>query len=319
MNQLDNAFGDNNNNNGVPNPVVIMGQNPSVWLGPNYDEEAQKNGEQKANGNENNMNPQTWETINRQIQQNMIGNVSVLKEMVSGLERGETRMELFGTATDHLHQKIHLLTDRVIALETFASTITPTIKDLMGTVNTLVYNIQGFAGSAERDSLKAQKKLERATTKVENNSNDANNNKKEVSFADEKGKELESVSPQPPPEIVEVKDEDEEETSHDNNDPKSRMTPNTANEYDQITRKNSAKIIQRNWKIYRHNKLIRSMVDMTKKRVKKEFSLANRLKSIEEAIDQMKKEKEEDNSINELLEKVWEEVERKALRKLKPA
>ena len=33
-------FGDNNNNNGVPNPVVIMGQNPSVWLGPNYDEEA---------------------------------------------------------------------------------------------------------------------------------------------------------------------------------------------------------------------------------------------------------------------------------------
>ena len=70
MNQLDNAFGDNNNNNGVPNPVVIMGQNPSVWLGPNYDEEAQKNGEQKANGNENNMNPQTWETINRQIQQN---------------------------------------------------------------------------------------------------------------------------------------------------------------------------------------------------------------------------------------------------------
>ena len=77
MNQLDNAFGDNNNNNGVPNPVVIMGQNPSVWLGPNYDEEAQKNGEQKANGNENNMNPQTWETINRQIQQNMIGNVSL--------------------------------------------------------------------------------------------------------------------------------------------------------------------------------------------------------------------------------------------------
>ena len=30
----------------------------------------------------------------------MAGNVRVLKEMVSGLERGQTRMEMFGTITD---------------------------------------------------------------------------------------------------------------------------------------------------------------------------------------------------------------------------
>ena len=83
----------------------------------------------------------------------------ILKEMVSGLERGQTRMDIFGTTTDKLHQKIHILTDRVVALGLFASTITPTIKDLMSTVNTLVYNIQGFAGSNEQSSLKAQKKI----------------------------------------------------------------------------------------------------------------------------------------------------------------
>ena len=73
----------------------------------------------------------------------------------------------------------------------------------MSTVNTLVYNIQGFAGSAEQSSLKAQKKLQRATDAV----NHAN--EKKVSFADEKGKSLQSISPPPPPEILEAEKNEE--------------------------------------------------------------------------------------------------------------
>ena len=110
MNQLENAFGDNDSSeskNGIPNPVVILGQPSTVWLGPKYDETQKGEGQNHGDHKDcNNRKQPTWEMINRQIQQNMAGNVSVLKEMVSGLERGETRMELFGTATDHLHQKI---------------------------------------------------------------------------------------------------------------------------------------------------------------------------------------------------------------------
>ena len=302
MNQLESAFGSHDDapSSGVSSPVVIIGENPDVWLGPNYDKDEGSQNEKQKEG------VASWEMVNEQIRQNMAGNVRVLKEMVSGLERGQTRMDMFGTTTDKLHQKIHILTDRVVALESFASTITPTVKELMSTVNTLVYNIQGFAGSAEQSSMKAQKKLQRATDAVNHT------NEKKVSFADEKGKSLKSISPPPPPEIFETEKNEELSPEEHKADPSNRMTPNTANEYTQIVRKNSAKIIQRNWKIYRHNKLLRSMADMTKKRVKKELSLANRLKSLEESIKQMQKEKEEDNSVQELLEKVWEEVEKKA-------
>ena len=58
----------------------------------------------------------------------------------------------------------------------------------MSTVNTLVYNIQGFAGSAEQSSKKAQKKLQRAADAVNHT------NEKKVDFADEKGKSLDLLS-----------------------------------------------------------------------------------------------------------------------------
>ena len=96
MNQLESAFG---GHDGAPSsspssPVVIIGENPDVWLGPNYDKDKNPtNGEQKEG-------VASWEMVNEQIRQNMAGNVRVLKEMVSGLERGQTRMDMFGTTTD---------------------------------------------------------------------------------------------------------------------------------------------------------------------------------------------------------------------------
>ena len=124
MNQLESAFGghDGAPSNSTSSPVVIIGENPGVWLGPNYDKDKNPTNEKQKEG------VASWEMVNEQIRQNMAGNVRVLKEMVSGLERGQTRMDMFGTTTDKLHQKIHILTDRVVALESFASTITPTIK-----------------------------------------------------------------------------------------------------------------------------------------------------------------------------------------------
>ena len=67
MNQLESAFGghDDAPTSSVSSPVVIIGENPDVWLGPNYDKDkGSQNEKQKED-------VASWEMVNEQIRQNM--------------------------------------------------------------------------------------------------------------------------------------------------------------------------------------------------------------------------------------------------------
>ena len=52
MNQLESAFGghDGAPSNSTSSPVVIIGENPGVWLGPNYDKDKNPTSEKQKEG-----------------------------------------------------------------------------------------------------------------------------------------------------------------------------------------------------------------------------------------------------------------------------
>jgi hypothetical protein len=301
---IENTFNLTETKDDAPDDIVVMlDQSPEKWLGsPLGDKKGEDPGAE---------NKDIWQKINHEIAQSMIGTGTALKQMVTQIEVGSERIDKVGSSNEQLAVKLQTVMDRVTALEQFASTIAPTVKDLMSTVNTLVFNIQGFSGEAESEADRASKQIDEAKGKlaVSGEEDPVARPASRVSFADEHG---EAISNSPPTIATEKESKGPEANAEEAEKRKGAMTPNTAGEYDKITQKHAAKMIQRAWKTYRHNKLFRAMMDMSKKRVKTGDALANRLKRLEEQINRLEEEKEDDDTLDVLMEKIWKEVEKKA-------
>ena len=348
-------------------PVVMLDKDPALWL------DGMQHDRAKSPADVHNSQV-SWRNINNQISQSIIGTGVAMKQMVEQIEVGAHKIDTVSVSNDKLNGKLQMMAHRVEVLEDFASKIAPTLKDLMATVNTLVFNIQGYAGASEIESKKAAKHLEAALP----GKNKGGRPESRVSFADDHGEELSSISPATlPSDILEaceelanglsftivpfnlhwedcpdetivleesfeghlflqtpsglihggnvagkdgpIKKSDlnavvfvEEMVRQKGVDPKDRMTPNTANKYDEITRNSAAKCIQRNWQIYRHNNMIRAIADMSKVRVKKGLSVADRLKDMESKLKQIEEDQQDNSKLDELMQKIWEEVETKA-------
>ena len=121
---IENTFNLTETKDDAPDDIVVMlDQSPEKWLGsPLGDKKGEDPGAE---------NKDIWQKINHEIAQSMIGTGTALKQMVTQIEVGSERIDKVGSSNEQLAVKLQTVMDRVTALEQFASTIAPTVKDLM--------------------------------------------------------------------------------------------------------------------------------------------------------------------------------------------